>query len=57
VRMIARLPRLLMLAALGLCLGAGKPQDPASAKNLEGYRALGGWFRRRKTVRYYPTTR
>jgi len=34
--MIARLSRLLMLAALGLCLGAGRPQDPASAKDLEG---------------------
>ncbi|PYL10523.1 MAG: hypothetical protein DME33_00660 [Verrucomicrobia bacterium] len=34
--MIARISRLLMIAALGLLLGAVKPQDPASAKDLEG---------------------
>ena len=41
MRMITGLSRLLMLAALGLCLGAGKPPDPASAKDLEGLQ--GAW--------------
>ena len=36
VRVIACLSRLLMIAVLGLLLGAANPQDPASAKDLEG---------------------